>query len=252
MLVQNHSCSMPLTTTVRSETVDWLLNGAERSQDGGLVLHNWPSNETRRALRERLDECRKKICDHNRTQIMADITAMLTCYTFFMNLGAEDAKKLATKYFFELKGAPTWAVTKACYQIREGTAPGISQIHAPSTIQVRTLAMSIAQPIMTEAATLDRLLSAKKYVPPLTNEQRDTIKTGMESLARGMKERAAVNAERNDAAEKALVRMVENSRQAIMDDYREHGIEPIYTSLGVVSPSLLKSVGKLSSKGLGK
>lgn len=179
------STSIPDAPTVTRDIADliaWLNSGVERDADGKMVLRNPLSDGNRQRLIQRRNDLRKSICDRNRDQMMADIAAMLRCFRPYLVMTKDDVQKIVASYVTELKGVPTWAVSRACYQIRTGAAPDISQDHPPSTIRVRVLALSIAQPSITEVIQIERLLTARKWVPPATPEQRAKVNEGFVKL----------------------------------------------------------------------
>ncbi len=240
------SASIPTAPTAVRGIVDliaWLNSGVERGADGKMVLRNPMSDESRGRLTQRRDDLRKSICDRNRGQMIADIATMLSCYHTYATMAKQDAQKIVTKYVTELKGIPTWAVSRACYQIRTGGASDISQDHPPSTIRVRVLAISIAQPSITEVIQIERLLAARKYVVPPTPEQRAVVNRRFGELVGALKAKTASDPVRDEAVERRLSKLAEFGERYIQRAYDEAGVPPRYSSGMLISPSLARAVG---------
>jgi hypothetical protein len=234
---------VPTATRSVADLVAWLNSGVERDADGQMVLRNPMSDESRQRLMQRRDDLRKSICDRNRGQMISDIATMLSCYHTYAVMAKEDAQKIVTKYVTELKGVPTWAVGRACYQIRTGGAPDVSQDHPPSTIRVRVLAMSIAQPSITEVVQIERLLTARRYAVPATPEQRANVNEEFGKLVRALTANVAIDPDRDGARERALSKLAAFGYRAIENSYRDAGVEPRRSGGMLISPSLARAVG---------
>jgi hypothetical protein len=241
------STSIPAAPTVTrgiADLIAWLNSGVERDADGKMVLRNPLSDGNRQRLQQRRDDLRKSICDRNRDQMMADIAAMLRCFRPYLVTTKDEVQKIVTSYVAELKGVPTWAVSRACYQIRTGAAPDISQDHPPSTIRVRVLALSIAQPSITEVIQIERLLTARKWVPPATPGERAKVNEKFGKLVSDLTAKARVADPAGDEArERTLQRLAAFGDRAIENVYRSAGVEPRSSGGMLISPSLARAVG---------
>jgi hypothetical protein len=242
------STSIPAAPTVTrgiADLIAWLNSGVERDADGKMVLRNPLSDQNRQRLQQRRDDLRKSICLINRHQMMSDIATLLMCFRPYLVMTKEEVQKIVISYVTQLKGVPTWAVSRACYQIRTGAAPDISQDHPPSTIRVRVLAMSIAQPAITEVVQIERLLTARAYVPPATPEQRAHVNEGFGKLVRDLaaKVNVASDPASDEARERTLQRLTTFGNRAIEGVYAEAGVEPRRSGGMLISPSLARAVG---------
>ena len=236
---------VPTVTRGIADLIAWLNSGVERDADGKMVLRNPLSDHNRQRLIQRRADLRKSICDKNYDQKMADIGAMLRCFRPYLTISEAEVKKIITSYVVELNGVPTWAVSRACYQIRTGGAPDISQDHPPSTIRVRVLAMSIAQPSITEIIQIERLLAARTYVPPATPEQRAKVNEEFGKLVRDLTVKAKVASDpvRDEARERTLDRLAMFGNHAIENVYAAAGVEPRRSGGMLISSSLARAVG---------
>lgn len=212
-----------------------------------MVLRNPMSDESRRRLTQRRDDLRRSITDRNRGQMMADISAMLACYHTYAAMTKAEVSKIATNYVVNLNGIPTWAISRACYQIRTGAVSDISLDHPPSTIRVRVLAMSVAQPSIAEVIQIERLLAARKYVPPATPEQRAAVNTAFGKLVGDLVAKASVvDHVGPEGRERALNKLAASRDRLIEAMYREDGVEPRRSGGMLISPSLVRAVNHSS------
>jgi hypothetical protein len=240
----------PAIPTAPQETdrlVWWL--GSKLERDGAkLVIHHDMTDEQRAKLKQRRDELKKSLTEHNRQQMAADIGAALGCYPQFAKLSADEAKKLIAKYVSEMRGIPTWAVSRACYQIRTGSADDISKDYIPTTIRIRELAQAIAKPMVSEVIQIERLLRAEKYRPPATPEERERVKAGFATLVAEQKRWLK---ERDDAFEELRAaqgrKLAKADQRVMLAEYGRAGLDPVYAGDVLVSPSLARLLESLES-----
>jgi hypothetical protein len=239
---------IPSTPEVVDKLIRFLGNGFEPSREQGKwVCHYEITDQMRALLRQRRDDLRKSMTAYDRTRIGADIAEMLSCFHTYARLEADEAKKIVTKYVIELRGLATWAVSRACYQIRTGTAEEISKDNPPSTIRVRALVMKIVSPQVAEAMKIERLLIAGKYTPPATPEQREQTKQKFTALSDDLKA-SSVDLRREQAHERALSKLAKFSKMMISREYDEAGIVPKACGDMQVSLGLAQALGKVPTR----
>lgn len=230
-----------LARDVSAESVlAWCMSGADTSWDGKLALANWPTDEYRAVLSGRHKQVAAALLHHDRKSMAAAISEMLDCYRNSLRKD-EDARSVVVKYVKELVGVPTWAVEMACFQIRSGTAPGISSTYAPSTIEVRVLAEGIAMPFREEAVKIFRVLQATRLMPPVSETERGRVGKLLTDLAAAM--RAGMSANREREIRPVLDRMRDTADEAIEKDYRARG-KDVPRSKWTVSAALAAKIGE--------
>lgn len=191
----------------------------------------------------RHNELMQALRDHDKKEIGALIAEMLGSYDVARQKYKTNKIRMeaVAKYVQELKGVPTWAVQAACDKIRMGTAPDISHVYEPTTIQVRVLAVSIAQPFKTEAQTIGNILIAPKYQQPVNEEVRAKVGALLAKLADQMK--AKRDQEREEAIAKDAPRIKEQTNSMIEAEYRGRGLDPVRANNGMlISRSLLDQI----------
>lgn len=220
-----------------TDIIDWCLSACERDDQGKLHLRNMPSMQAREILSVRCKSLLASLKQHDRKQIAYAIMDMLASYDIaqIKQPTAPERKAAAAVYVRELQGVPTWAVTEACHKIRLGTAPDISHAYKPTPIQVRVLAVGIAQPWKAEALKIGEILVAPKYVEGPGEEERGRVAIKWRALADALKDGTLgddvglrnVMAEQEKAArETRLNRMAEVSTKAIEREWAAVGGKP--------------------------
>jgi hypothetical protein len=210
-----------------------------------------PSQQDRVALTERVRSLMASLKHHDRKEIAALILDMLVSYEVAQSkqLTAAERKANVTVYVRELNGVPTWAVAEACNRIRLGLAPDISHQYKPTPIQVRVLAVSIAQPWKQEALKIGEILGAQEYHEGPSEEERGRLAIKWRALAEALKERtlndtglanalAEIERERREAL---LRRHAEVSADAIRREWASVGEKPPEGEL-LISRSLVKKI----------
>lgn len=226
---------IPASSREVEDIMGWCLSASEVEPGGKLVLRNFPEGETRAALRARAQVLLSALKSHDKTIKAALISQMIGCYA---PKDGEDKKAVVVKFVEELSDIPTWAVWLACERIRMGTAPDISHVYRPSTIQVRVEAMRHVAPFRSQVRRITALLSAEKYIEPASEEMRERVGGLLRGLVDELRATAEVPDQTAVTAENNR-RMMAASRHAIDREYAALGIEPI----GNISPSLARLLG---------
>jgi hypothetical protein len=209
----------------------------------------------RELLMRRLKYLLESFKHHDNKEIAAIVADMLAAYDVAQakQLTAAERKVALVTYVRELQGVPTWAVQEACNRIRLGTAPDISHHFKPTPIQVRVLAVSIAQPWKAEALQIGEILGAEQYHEGPSEEERGRVAIKWRALSEALKGRAdgddgglnrlAQVASEEAEKEKALIserlrRSAENTEAMIRREWTASGEKPPEGVL--VSRSLVK------------
>lgn len=175
------------------------LSGAEWNFGSLLMLHP-PSEADRAELSRRHKSIVNNLTHFDEHQISAVIAETIACYRNFVKpedstKNESGAVKVLRKYVNEMRGLPTWAIVKACYAIRTGTAPGISMQFPFSTIELRVLAESYITRFQDEATEISRILLGKALPEPVSDEERAKVKRKLNRLAHKMKMKLASDRE---------------------------------------------------------
>jgi len=212
------------------------------STDYKIALINMPSEVALGRLKARYNELMKALRDHDRQEIGAAISEMLTSYDVAKKKykNKKDIAVDVNKYVQELHGVPTWAVQIACERIRMGTAPDISHVYEPTTIQVRVLAVSIAQPFKTEAINIGNIMVAVPYREPVSVEEQARVAPLLRELADNMK--LKLEADYRDQQEKYAPRAKQISEDMIRREYAARGEKPRMAGDLMISTSLVKQI----------
>jgi len=238
------SSRMPSRSIEVRDTIERCLSGAicDGSTNYKITLINLPSEADRVRLKARHTELMKALHDHDRKEIGASISEMLMSYDVAKKKykTKKEMLEVVAKYVQELKGVPTWAVQIACEKIRMGTAPDISHIYEPTTIQVRVLAVSIAQPFKQEAINIGNIVTADQYHEPVSEEERERVAPLLRELADKMK--LKLEEDYRDRLEKDAPRIRKMSDDVIKRDWAARGEEPRYAGDILISPSLVKVI----------
>lgn len=214
------------------------------------VIHRPVSDGDRKLLQEHRIGLRKYLSDHNRSLIGSYVSGMLGCYTQFLSFSREESERFVVKYVQELQGVPTWAVGRACYNIRTNRAEGVSMVHPPSTMMVRHAAEKLAEPFRIQAAQIDNIMAAEPYVEPLGPAERKMMQERLEGLVRHLASAADVDPVGDTIRDRNVRRMTESSRRFQEREYIAAGVEPPKGAF--VSPSLAKLMGKWPKSGTKK
>lgn len=233
------------------DLVDWCMSASERDGHGKLYLRNVPGEKDRRLLSERVHVLMASLKDHDQREIAIMIGDMLAAYDVAQakQITAAERKAAIVVYVRELHGVPTWAIAEACNRIRFGTAPDISHQYKPTPIQVRVLAVSIAQPWKQQVMLIGEILTAQTYHEGPSEEERKGIAIKWRALADALKagpiedglmnRLAEVDSERNEAL---LRRMTARSGDLIKRMWAARGEQPRMAGNLLISPSLVKQL----------
>jgi hypothetical protein len=206
-----------------------------------IALINLPTKDERGVLAARQRELLTALKEHDRKEIARVIAEMLESYAVVRGRTREELRAITSKYVQELHGVPTWAVAIGCDRIRVGSAKDISHSLEPTTIQVRVLALGIAEPFAAELASISKVIAAEKWLEPVNEEMRARVLPKLRHLAEQMKmdrqlERDKLKANNAAAALRKATEIVER-------DYRMYGEEPPPVVQGVVvSRFLIKAL----------
>ena len=235
---------MPARSREVRDIIERCLSGSicDGSTSYKIALINLPSEADRGRLKARYVELIKALHDHDRKEIGALIAEMLGSYDVAKKKykTKKEMLEVVAKYVQELKGVPTWAVQIACEKIRMGTAPDISHIYEPTTIQVRVLAVSIAQPFKQEAINIGNVVAAEQYHEPVSEEERARVAPLLTELADKMK--LKLEEDYRDRLEKNAPRIKKMTEDIIKREYAARGEEPRYAGDILISPSLIKVI----------
>src|SRR5215831_10513372 len=238
------SSRMPSRSIEVRDTIERCLSGAicDGSTNYKITLINLPSEADRVRLKARHTELMKALHDHDRKEIGASISEMLMSYDVAKKKykTKKEMLEVVAKYVQELKGVPTWAVQIACEKIRMGTAPDISHIYEPTTIQVRVLAVSIAQPFKQEAINIGNIVTADQYREPVSVEEQARVAPLLRELADNMK--LKLEADYRDQQEKYAPRAKQISEDMIRREYAARGEKPRMAGDLMISTSLVKQI----------
>jgi len=205
-----------------------------------IALINLPTKDERGVLAARQRELLTALKEHDRKEIARVIAEMLESYAVVRGRTREELRAITSKYVQELHGVPTWAVAIGCDRIRVGSAKDISHSLEPTTIQVRVLALGIAEPFAAELASISKVIAAEKWLEPVNEEMRARVLPKLRHLAEQMKmdrqlERDKLKANNAAAALRKAAEIVER-------DYRQYGEEPKRAGELLVSRWLIKAV----------
>jgi hypothetical protein len=222
------------------------LSGAvcDGSTNYKIALINMPSDAERGRLKARHIELMNALRDHDRKEIGALIAEMLGSYDVAKKKykTKKEMLEVVAKYVQELRGVPTWAVQIACEKIRMGTEPDISHVYEPTTIQVRVLAVSIAQPFKQETINIGNIMIAAPYSEPVSEVERERVAPLLADLASKMK--LKLEEDYRDRVERDAPRVAQMTEDMIKREYAARGDAPRYAGDILVSPSLVKLIEK--------
>ena len=207
-----------------------------------IALINMPSEAARGRLKARYDELMKALRHHDRKEIGAVIADMLGSYDVAKKKykTKKELYEVVAKYVADLHGVPTWAVQIACERIRMGSAPDISHVYEPTTIQVRVLAVSIAQPFKQEVINIGNILSAEQYHEPVSIEEQNRVAPLLRELADTMK--LKLEADYREQQERYAPRAKAISENMIKREYAARGERPRMAGDLLISSALVKQI----------
>jgi len=187
----NTSLAIPLDDSA----VDGIVSRAQSFSmrvRGVLRMQNAP-NEAERVLLMARRNLLANSMGHDREAIGAIIARMLKGFPASTQAN-EQAWKVVQFYVEELgmdPAVPTWAVERACTDIRKGQAADIGPrtYPRPSTAAVRRLCDQYAWKARAEIRTLTDVLRGRQADPELTQEERDRVGNFWDTLAHNLKQR---------------------------------------------------------------
>jgi len=210
---------------------------------GNLQIEKAISRQDRAALTTRHKAISDHLLDFDKKAVAAAVLDAMTSYRSFFKPEESDTRvkqQVVAKYVKELQGIPTWACVRACNTIRLGQAPGISQIHPFSAIQLRVLASSYIDRLREEAESISQLLRAEVASLPPDEETAKRVKLGLERL--GFRLRKAGEKEFAERRAKTAPSTQEANQRSVLAEYAKAGEEPKFSGGILISPALLKSI----------
>ena len=188
-----------LSVPQRDDRADVILRMCKNNsyrQFGTLMMETVPSEDQREVLVRRRAELVASLT-HDRKMIGESVGEMLLGYAKYREMEAKEFRSTITHFVREFglpPAVPTWAVWKACSDIRMGTAEDIDLAFPPSTMALRRLCDSYAWAVRGELCVLNDVLAGRKASPPISAADHERIKLGLRALA---DELAAANAARD-------------------------------------------------------
>ena len=234
--------SLPALNHQANDIIRRMFSGSVCDQSTGynIAVIQLPTNEERGLLAARRQELITALKNHDKKEIGSAVGEMLLSYDVGrQKYTPQEMKVTVAAYLHNLQGVPTWAVVMACERIKMGTAPGISHTHVPTAIELRVLAVSIAEPFAAELSNIGKVLAAKKWIEPPNEEMRARVLPRLQKLAEQMKmdRRIERDAKMAKNAEEGLKRALE----FVQRDYIAHGEELPQPLGGIVVSRFLKA-----------
>lgn len=211
---------------------------------GALLLLHPPTDAERVELSRRHKSIVSNLTHFDEHQISSAIAETIACYRNFVkpedgSKNESGALKVLRKYVNEMRGIPTWAIVKACYAIRTGTAPGISMQFPFSTIELRVLAESYITKFQDEATEISRILLGKPLPEPISDEERKRLGRKFERLAHKMKTKLSREKELrakpgNEIMRQASERLLQREFDSVGHPRGKSELAPSLALLGVL------------------
>lgn len=220
--IQHNTLAVPLDDAAVSAILFSAQQFAVRS-GGVLQLQNMPTESERQLLLSRLNTLREAE-SHDRTRIGAMIATMLAGFPAAIRPN-EDANDVTAWYVQELElppAVPTWAVERACLDIRLGHAADIGPrtYPRPSTLAVRKLCDAYAYKARCEAQAITDVLRGRQADPVLTPAERETVAKFWIDLSADLKHRTSGAAEAVQRADQLRESVGSEAWEAIPDRAR--------------------------------
>lgn len=248
--------AQPLQPIAYDPSADYTLrrifSGSHR-EGRRLLLINMPTQSEKHQLANRLRTIGKALKLWNTDDVVRAISRMLSCFEQYLHETGSEVKgaahkKIAAKWAMEMQGLPDWAVTRACDAIRAGTVADVSKDFPPSIPRVRDLAESYCAEYRAEQEKISDALQGQPFIEPPAPEERERIKGKFKTFAEAF--RADVERE-GKAAEDGRGDTKGGdggSQAAILGHYRAIGVEPVSIAGILISPELLRQLGRDPSK----
>lgn len=170
--------------------------------------------------------------------------AIAAMFLGFPNMRTADNQATVTAYIAALEQYPLFAITEACADVIRDRVD-INPDFAPSAPRMCELATRHLIPLRGELAVIEKTITARYERNPISDEERERVRKGLEELAGSMMERDKI--QRREHLTHQSVVIQEAAMKTIFDHYRALGIEPIYADADkkiLLSPALAGKPGK--------
>lgn len=174
---------IPAANTAADTLLRWARSGAYRRAGnvGRLQLVNVPTAAQRNVLRARWTDLRNHMQNMNNQIVVAALIELFGCYRNGLRAG-EEPRTVALKYLRELDGLPTWAIVRACEQIRGGAFDEL-KTYPPSTIALRQIAKGYCEVPLTEMHQIAEVLQGEAAPEAISEAEKDRVHGLLRGLA---------------------------------------------------------------------
>jgi hypothetical protein len=165
--------------------------------------------------------------------------ALAAMFLGFPNLRTTEHTAIVTAYIMALEQYPLFAIIEACEDVVRGRVDDLNPDFAPTAPRLCDLATRHVLPLRAELAVVEKALTAKYEINPVSPEERERIAVKLRELADAMMERDKVQ-RREHLIHQAVV-LQEANTKALLDEYRRLGIDPVYADADqkiLLSPQL--------------
>lgn len=210
------------------------LNRCEWS-DGRMVTRTPVSPTDRRTLSNRLAELAGALKPLSGTHEAARASAAIGgLLAGFPALRTADAKSLVDGYLVTLADLPAWAIERACLAAAREKIEGLSPDFAPTAARLHQIADTEMQSVRGEMSGLRVVLSAEVEIE-ISDAERRRVAERMRQFADDFSASVAADVEED---RKRLATLSKGGAAAaiaaILDSYRERGIEPVRDDAGML------------------
>lgn len=183
-IAQTSSVALPIprASPAADTLLRWARSGAYRTRgQARLQLVNVLTAAEREILKRRWIELRDHLRNLNKQIVVAALIELFGCYRNVLKAG-EDAREVAMKYLRELDGLPTWAIVRACEQIRGG---GYDEHKSwpPSTIALRGIVRSYCDLPQQEMHQIAEVLQGEAAPEAVSDAEKDRVHGLLRGLA---------------------------------------------------------------------
>lgn len=183
----------------------------------------------------------------------AAIAEMLDGFTRSRNLDDAAKRNMVAGLVADLQALPAWAIIRACDRVRRGEAPGIDMAWLPTTPQMFSLAAAELGPLRIEERAIVATLAMVPRGGALTEEERKQRAEAADAWLSRKDPRAARMEDSKAFVGTKTTDDQQRQRRALNDrfmlqEYQKLGVEPVYSDGNLVSPALLKTIGRLPAR----
>lgn len=167
----------------------------------------------------------------------------------------ENARKVVASYVAAVIDLPLFAIEAACNAISKGELTHlkmeggyierISLSFPPTPVLLSVAAKTMIPMVGEEWQKVRRVLSVdrlRELPKPDDPAKAEIVKEKFKALAEGMSER--LKSEQRSIDEERAKRAIDANNQTILKQYREMGVQPVRSGNMLVTPSLLKVMGR--------